>query len=411
MSDALVPMPQQGGLLSAESQRAVAEVQAGMIIARMNPRDLVRARDLILQDCTRESLAERAVYSYSRGGSEVSGPSIRLAEVMAQRLGNISYGVRELEQRHGESVVQAYAQDMETGTRREMTFTVKHVRDTKRGRINLEDARDIYEMTANQGARRLRACLLGIIPGDITETAVKQCEVTLQTRTPLTPERMQAMVDFFAENGVTRQMIETRIQRRLDALTPALFVQLGKIANSLRDGMSKAADWFDVAPDEAVPSPLRTVPPDIVTAIQESFDQRGWNGAQRTVFLNKYARAEGFDYHAALAELGQIANAGQRTAQPPASPSPEPVKRKPGRPPKATPPPPPPPPAAPVAACEHGTPIDEPCEACIRANAELDAEMSDEAPAPKPGETAEDYAKRRMSEIQDAPGDDKSLPF
>ena len=43
----------------------------------------LEAMDKILQACTRPSLAEGALYSYSRGGSEITGPSIRLAEVAA----------------------------------------------------------------------------------------------------------------------------------------------------------------------------------------------------------------------------------------------------------------------------------------------------------------------------------------
>ncbi len=239
------PQPRAQGLMNAEAQRAVAEVQAALLIARANPRDPMEARDRIMMDCARLSLAQRAVYAYARGGSDISGPSIRLAEVLAQRWGNISYGVRELEQRQGESVIQAYAWDTETNTRREMTFTVKHRRDTKKGTVHLEDARDIYELTANQGARRVRACILGVIPGDLVEDAVHECELTLQRKAAVTPERMAAMLELFKGYGVTKAQIEARIQRHLEAITPALFVQLGKIANSLKDGISSPADWFD----------------------------------------------------------------------------------------------------------------------------------------------------------------------
>ena len=43
------------------------------------------------------------------------------------------------------------------------------------------DPRDIYEMVANQGARRLRACILGIIPGDVVGASVEECQKTLTT--------------------------------------------------------------------------------------------------------------------------------------------------------------------------------------------------------------------------------------
>lgn len=238
-----------------DQQRAVAEVQAAMMIARMNPRDPIAAMDRILNACSRPTLADSAVYTYSRGGSDVTGPSIRLAEAMAQSWGNMQFGIRELEQRNGESTVQAFAWDVETNTRREVTFQVPHIRHTRSGARRLEDPRDIYEMVANQGSRRLRACILAIIPGDVTEAAVKQCEVTMHTSADTSPDTIAKMVQAFAQYGVTREHIEARIQRRLDAIQPAQVVGLKKIFASLRDGMSAPADWFPVGEPLAAASP------------------------------------------------------------------------------------------------------------------------------------------------------------
>lgn len=124
---------------AVESSRAVAEVQAALAIARMNPRDQRAAMDRILNACTRQTLAQAAVYSYARGGSEVTGPSIRLAEAVAQQWGNMQFGIRELSNAGGKSEVQAFAWDVETNTRREVTFSVPHIRHTKRGAYKLED--------------------------------------------------------------------------------------------------------------------------------------------------------------------------------------------------------------------------------------------------------------------------------
>lgn len=233
-----------------DQQRAIAEVQAAMAIARMNPRDPIAAMDRILNACSRPTLADAAVYTYSRGGTDISGPSIRLAETLAQNWGNVQFGIRELEQRNGESTVQAYAWDVETNTRREVTFQVPHVRHTKRGQTRLEDPRDIYELVANQGARRLRACILAVIPGDVTEAAVSQCEVTMKAKADTSPDAMKKMLEAFASYGVTQHQIEARIQRRLDAIQPAQVVALKKIYASLRDGMSRAGDWFDAVEAE-----------------------------------------------------------------------------------------------------------------------------------------------------------------
>lgn len=232
-------------IADGEQQRAIAEVQAAVLMAKKFPRDQIAAMDRILQSCTRQTLAEQAIYQYARGGTNISGPSIRLAECLAQGWGNISFGLRELEQRNGESTMQAFAWDIETNSRREMTFQVPHVRHTRQGQKRLTDPRDIYEMVANQGARRLRACILSVIPGDVVEAAVNQCEATMHTKVAVTPELIKTLQEKFAEYGVSKAMLEERIQRRIDAITPALVVQLRKIFNSLKDGMSQPGDWFN----------------------------------------------------------------------------------------------------------------------------------------------------------------------
>lgn len=239
------PTNGNGALVQTEQQRAVAEVQAAMMLARMNPRDPIQAMDRILNACSRITLAESAVYQYSRGGTDISGPSIRLAETIAQNWGNLQFGIRELEQRNGESTVQAFCWDVETNTRREVTFQVAHIRHTRKGTYKLEDPRDIYEMVANQGARRLRACVLAIIPGDVVEAAVTQCETTMSARADTGPEALQKIVQAFEKLGVTKGQLEARIQRRLDAIQPAQVVSLRKIYTSIHDGISVPGDWFD----------------------------------------------------------------------------------------------------------------------------------------------------------------------
>lgn len=244
------------GLISVEQQRAVAEVQARMIIARANPRDPIRAVEAILNDCTRPTLAEHAVYEYARGGTDIRGPTIRLAEAIAQRWGNIASGIKEIS-RHGEySECVAYAWDLESGYYDERQFQIHHWRDTRQGGYAVTDERDIYELIANFGQRRKRAVLLTVIPGDVVEAALEQCERTMTARADTSPEAVARLIAAFAEFGVNPAQIETRIQRRLDAIRPAQVVQLRNIYNSLRDGMSEAGDWFgeaasaSLAPDQ-----------------------------------------------------------------------------------------------------------------------------------------------------------------
>ena len=156
--------PQVNSQTQQMVSRQTQEVQGAIFMAKQFPRDEYAAIQKIERMCERMNLAEQATYSYPRGGTQVTGPSIRLAEAIAQAWGNIDCGVIELESKNGASEMMAYAWDLETNTRVTKMFKVKHVRDTKKGQQTLSDSRDIYEATSNFGARRLRACVLDVIP-------------------------------------------------------------------------------------------------------------------------------------------------------------------------------------------------------------------------------------------------------
>lgn len=233
------------GLVDVESSKAVMDVQASLVIAKRFPRDEQEAHGKIIKACQRVNLADSGIYTYARGGSDISGPSIRLAETIAQYWGNLDFGWREIERRGSVSVIQAYAWEKESNTRREMTFEVKHVRNTKKGSYVLRDERDIYENNANQAARRMRACILALVPGDIVDDAVEQCERTIANR--ISEENVNNLMAAFSKYGVNVKMIEARIQRNLSALQPANYIDLRKVYNSLKDGMSGVSDWFDMS--------------------------------------------------------------------------------------------------------------------------------------------------------------------
>ena len=255
-SQALTVRPQgnTNALVDVESQRALAEVQSAIILAKKFPRNQKEAFDRIMNSCQRVGLANEAVYTYARGGSSISGPSIRLAEAIAQCWGNLSFGIQELDQRNGESTVKAFCWDMESNTKQEKVFQVPHTRYTKQGTTQLKDPRDIYEAVANQGARRLRACILGVIPGDVIDAAVEECEKTQKAKADVSPEAVNKLVTAFAAFGVSKEQIEARIQRRIDAIQPGQIIGMRKIYNSLKDGMSKPEDYFEaVAQQEEAP--------------------------------------------------------------------------------------------------------------------------------------------------------------
>ena len=109
------------------------------------------------------------------------------------------------------------------------------------------DSRDIYEMVANQASRRIRACILAVIPRHVQEAVEKQIANTMQATFEITPEYLKKWLDAFKKYGVTKEQIEKRIQRSYDSITPAQMMGLVNIYNSLKDGIGTVSDFFEVA--------------------------------------------------------------------------------------------------------------------------------------------------------------------
>ena len=240
------------GTIAIEASRAIAEAQGKLVIAKRFPRDEVQSYAKAMEACQRPTMAAKAFYSFPRGGQTVEGPTIRFAEELARCWGNIDYGIKELSQDDGKSEMQAYAWDLETNAQSVQNFTNPHKREKTDKRTKtvvmetLTGQRDIYENNANMATRRLRSRILAILPAWFVEDAIAECKRTLsgQNDTPLI-DRVKKMVVQFAKLGVTQEMIEKRLKRKVDTMTSDDFVEYVGIYNAVKGGESKIADWFD----------------------------------------------------------------------------------------------------------------------------------------------------------------------
>ena len=234
------------GTIAIEANRAIAEAQGKLIVAKRFPRDEIQAYNRVSQACQRKAIAEKAFYSYNRGGSVVSGVTIRFAEELARCWGNIDYGIKELSQDEGKSEMQAYAWDLETNAQSVQNFTNPHIREVGGKAKLLTSQRDIYEINANMGARRLRARILAILPTDLVDMAIMECKKTLAGNNdePLI-DRVKKMVVAFSKLGVTKEMIEKRLKRKTETMTIEDFTDYIGIYNAIKQGESRINEWFE----------------------------------------------------------------------------------------------------------------------------------------------------------------------
>lgn len=228
-----------------EQSRAVAEVQAAILVAQQVPRDIRAAWDEMKQACSRLSLASRAFYKVPNRGP--GGPSVHLARELARIWRNLDFGVKELRQdlQIGESEVQAYAWDQETNVRSTRSFIVPHARMVKKKREALVDLSDIYLNNQNIGARAVRETIFTLLPSDFVAEAQELCRATIERGDgkPL-PERVAEMINAFAKYEVTAAQLETKVGRKRGYWTPSDLADLSVIGSSLKRGEIRVEDEF-----------------------------------------------------------------------------------------------------------------------------------------------------------------------
>lgn len=251
--DNTLAMTQQSTGTSAN--RELARIQGEIFMAKRFPRNEAEAIKKIVDQCGRLRLAEQSTYQYAKGGSDISGPSIRLLEVCAQNWQNIRYGWEIIEQYAEYTHCRAYAYDVQTNTQAERVFDVRHWIDTKSGGRAPNDARELYELCANMASRRVRACLQQVIPGDVIDEAIDACKRTVNNSVKLgsngriPPETISKMKDAFRAYGVTPEQLDNFVQRPCENMTAGQYVRLRRIYTSLKDGVATASDFFKSSAD------------------------------------------------------------------------------------------------------------------------------------------------------------------
>lgn len=260
-----IPMPARVGQATAvEQSRAVAEVQAAIVVAQQCPRDMAAALGQMRQSCQQIELAQRAFYRFSRGGQNVTGATIHLARELARCWGNIQYGVDEMRRDDdaAQSEMQAWAWDVQTNTRSSQRFIVPHKRDKTGGPKQLVEMRDIYENNANNGARRLREAIFAVLPPWLTEEAKDLCSKTLETGSgeKSVQQRAADAIAAFGGQGISADQLEAKLGRKKAQWAPHDISQLEVVYRSLQRGEVTREEEFppERLPEEALAAPQKT---------------------------------------------------------------------------------------------------------------------------------------------------------
>ena len=230
------------GAVAIESERAIAEAQGQLTLAKKFPRSVTAAITEFMDACKSPEFAKTAFYAVPNRGS---GPSIRLAEEAARCYGNFVYGHRELSRSEGKSEIEVYAWDMEKNNRSSRQITVMHVMDTKNGPRKLIDQTDIDNKIANVASKQMRGRILALMPKHMIAQGIEQAKLTLAggTEKPIS-ERLIAMAAAFSKFGVTNTMLAERLGHPVDQTTIDELADLMGVFNAIKEG-AKASDYFN----------------------------------------------------------------------------------------------------------------------------------------------------------------------
>ena len=255
-----------------EQARAVADVLAAVEAAKRWPRDEDAAERRMVKSCQRRLVADRAFWSFPRSGETLTGPTIDLARTVGAIWTNFQWGISELGRDDGSpttegmSTMIAWAWDLETNTRASTSFLVPHARDTKRGRQRLGELRDVYENNANQGARRVREMIFGLLPDWYVETAVETCRGVVEGQDePI--EKLRAETGKLLQPlGVDLSLVLARVGRTAWAeTTRGDLATLRIIAKTISRGEGTVRELFPDPTARVVPAAAERVTRDELT--------------------------------------------------------------------------------------------------------------------------------------------------
>ncbi len=237
------------GAITVETERAIAEVQGQLTLAKRFPRSMVAAQMDFLEACKSPEFAATAFYAVKNRGS---GPSIRFAEEAARCYGNFDYGHRELSRGGGKSEIEVYAWDKEKNNRSTRQITVEHIMDANDGARPLRNQTDIDNRIANVASKQMRGRILALVPKAMVAAGIAECKRTIAGggEKPLS-EKILGICKAFLAYGVNTDRLAKYLGNLVDQMTTDQYADLMGIGNALKEG-GKASEFFpsDSAVDE-----------------------------------------------------------------------------------------------------------------------------------------------------------------
>jgi hypothetical protein len=235
--------PQEVNAISLAAITARAEIDGQIATAKAFPRNVKLALERCLSQATfNAAVAQKCIYRLPRGGQTIEGPSVRLAEIVANAWGNVRFGSRVIEETATSIVVQGFAHDLETNT----AFSSEiRVRITNKQGQRYND--DMITIAANAGqSKALRNAIFRVVPRVFVDEIVERCKVTIEKEGPTISDQWSKAAEYGAKQwGLQPVQILTLVDKQTPSeLTYDDLITIRSVFEEVKSDKEKLAEYF-----------------------------------------------------------------------------------------------------------------------------------------------------------------------
>lgn len=232
-----------------------SEIDTQIATAKRYPRSITNFRRKTHElACLDEETAASMFYSLPRGGKQLEGPSVRMAEVCASAYQNLRFGARVIEITDTVVVAQGFCMDLETNNA--TTIEVRRRITNKSGQRFNED---MIVVTGNAAcAIALRNAIFKVIPFALIKPIYEQAKLASIGKAVSMATKRQQLLDNYAKAGVSAEKVIAFLGHKgIDDITVEDLITMRGVWTAIKDGDTTIDEAFGsiaVAGDRATKS-------------------------------------------------------------------------------------------------------------------------------------------------------------
>ena len=220
--------------VSAYGTAIRSEIESQVAVAKRNPRSIKRFLDTAITTATINSaVAKSCMYSLPRGGKQVSGPSIRLAEIMSSSYQNLRIQTQVVDV--DDRFVTVVGTCLDTENNIGVSIEVKRRITDKNGRVYNEDMIQVTAAAASAIARR--NAIFAVIPNAFRDVVFEAAKEVACGRGESFEQTRNQWLDYFVGLGIGLPRILAAIDvRGADDITMEHVAVFMGLDNRYREG-------------------------------------------------------------------------------------------------------------------------------------------------------------------------------